>query len=76
MSQKTRTDKIVEIKNSNVSDIVKNIDLHSCSDEQINRVHTMVTNQKNGIPRSADDWVFIKIVKDEQCRKNPVGKWS
>lgn len=76
MSHQTRTDKIVEIKNSNVSDITKNIDLHKCADEEINKLHTIVSNKKKGIGRSASEWQFVNEMKEKRSNQKPVGKWS
>jgi hypothetical protein len=72
----TRTDKIVAIKNSNENDIVKTIDLHSCSDEELNKLYTIVSNQKKGIGRSASEYQFVNEMKEKKSNVKPVGKWS
>jgi len=72
----TRTGKILMIKNSNEFDIVKAIDLHKCSDEDLNKLHTIVSNQKKGIGRSASEWQFVNDMKEKKSNYNPVGKFS
>jgi hypothetical protein len=72
----TRTDKIMTIKNSNVNDIAKNIDLHLCSDEEINKLHTIVANQKKGIARSASEWQLVNELSKTKSSYTLLGKWS
>lgn len=70
----TRSDKILVIKNSNEFDIIKTIDLHTCSDEDLNKLNTIVSNEKKGIGRSATDWRVVNEIKKKQIK--PVGKFS
>ena len=72
----TRTDMILVIKNSNVNDIVKNVDLHSCSNDEINKLYIIVSNQKKGIARSASDWLLVNDLKEHKGSYKPIGKWS
>jgi fructose 1,6-bisphosphatase len=72
----TRTDKLAAIKFSNETDIVKNVDLYSCSDDELNKLYTIVSNQKKGIGRSASEWQFVNQLKEKTSNHKPVGKFS
>jgi hypothetical protein len=71
MAQLT-TDKILALRSESVS---INIDLHACTNEQIDRLSTIAKNDANRIPRSGNDMLFIKSLQNKG-KQEPIGKWS
>lgn len=69
----TRIDKILAIKNQ--ADIAHKIDLHACSDQDIDKLYNIVVQQSKGIPRSTEGYKIINQIADAQKRGKPVGKF-
>jgi hypothetical protein len=72
----TRIDRIIAIKNSNEHDITKGIDLHACTDSEINGLYTIVENKKKGINRSASEWSFVAQLRENKNAYKSIGKFS
>jgi hypothetical protein len=74
MPNKTLTvqEKRISLKGSNV---VKNIDLYKCSDEEISRLHIINSNDQNKIPRAANDYTFLNELASKAGNTKAIGKF-